>query len=107
MHVDKDMTPLDMTIDYKVSSFLHLYNDFWYNSVGSTCTCHYLLVGANVSQSVRSSKLNFHFASGLTALHWEGHNSFVQSEFEVHAHLMENLFDKLSNGFCLTLISCR
>jgi hypothetical protein len=28
MHVDKDMTPLDMTIDYKVSSFLHLYNDF-------------------------------------------------------------------------------
>jgi hypothetical protein len=25
---DEDMTPLDMTIDYKVSSFLHLHSDF-------------------------------------------------------------------------------
>ena len=39
------MTPSDMNIDYKVSSFLHLHNDFIYNSLGSTCTCHYLLVG--------------------------------------------------------------
>ena len=42
---DEDMTPSDMNIDYKVSSFLHLHNDFIYNSLGSTCTCHYLLVG--------------------------------------------------------------
>jgi len=46
---DEDMTPLDMTIDYKVSSFLHLFSDFWYNSLGSTCTCHYLHVAINVS----------------------------------------------------------
>jgi len=31
------MTPMDMTmiVKYKVSSFLYLYNDFWYNSLGS------------------------------------------------------------------------
>ena len=34
-----------MNIDYKVSSFLHLHNDFIYNSLGSTCTYHHLLVG--------------------------------------------------------------
>ena len=39
---DEDMTPLDTTIDYKVSSFLYLHSDFWYNSLGSTCTCHYI-----------------------------------------------------------------
>ena len=39
------MTPSDMNIDYKVSSFLHLHNDFIYNSLGSTCTYHHLLVG--------------------------------------------------------------
>ena len=56
---DEDMTPSDMTIDYKVSSFLYLHSDFWFNSLGSTCTRHYLLVGTNVSQSASSSKLNF------------------------------------------------
>ena len=45
MEDDEDMTSLDMSIDYKVSLFLHLHNDFIYNSLGSTCTCHYLLVG--------------------------------------------------------------
>ena len=42
---DEHMTPSDMNIDYKVSSFLHLHNDFIYNSLGSTCTYHHLLVG--------------------------------------------------------------
>jgi hypothetical protein len=56
---DEDMTPTDMTIDYKVRSFLHLYSNFGYNSLGSTCTCHYLNVGTNVSQSASPSKLNF------------------------------------------------
>ena len=50
---DDDMTPSDMNIDYKVSSFLHLHNDFLYNSVGSTCTYHYLLLGTNVSLQCR------------------------------------------------------
>ena len=27
-----------------------LYSDYWYSSLGSTCTYHYLLVGMNVSQ---------------------------------------------------------
>ena len=48
---------LDMTVDYKVSSFLLLHSDFWYNSLGSTYTCHYLLVDTNVSQSASPSKL--------------------------------------------------
>ena len=92
-----------MTIDYKVSSFLYLHSDFWYNSLGSTCTCHYLIVGTNVSQSASPSKLNFQITGSPTILHWEGHNYFIQSEFEVHEHFM----DKLSNRPGLTLISCR
>ena len=42
---DEDMTPSDMTIDYLVSSFQHLYSNFWYNSLGSICTCLYLIEG--------------------------------------------------------------
>jgi hypothetical protein len=49
------MTPSDMTVDYKVSSFLLLYSDFLSNLLGSTCTCHYLLVGTHVSRSVSLS----------------------------------------------------
>jgi hypothetical protein len=56
---DEDMTPLDTTIDYKVRSFLYLHNNFGYNSLGSICTCHYLNLGTNVSQSASPSKLNF------------------------------------------------
>jgi hypothetical protein len=48
---DEDMTPMDTTIDYKVCSFLHLHSNFGYNSLGSTCTCPYLNVGTDVSQS--------------------------------------------------------
>jgi len=104
---DEDMTPLDMTIDnYKLSSFIYLHNNFWYDSLGSTCICHYLLVDMNVSQSARSSMPNFQFASGPISLYWEGQNSFVQSDFEVHTYFMKILFDKLSNGSSLTSISC-
>ena len=52
---DEDMTPLDMTVDYKMSMFLLLYSDFLYSLLGSTCTCHYLLVGTHVSQSASLS----------------------------------------------------
>jgi hypothetical protein len=91
------MTPTDTTIDYKVRLFLHLHSNFGYNSLGSTCTYHYLNVGANMSQSASPSKLNFRFIGSLIVLHWEGHNSSIRSAIEVNEHLMERLFDKLSN----------
>jgi hypothetical protein len=94
---DEDMTPTDTTIDYKVCSFLHLHSNFRYNSLGSTCTCHYLNVGTNVSQSSSPSKLNFWFVGSPIVLHSEGHNSSIWSVIEVNEHLMESLFDKLSN----------
>ena len=42
---DEDMTPSDTTIAYKMRLLLFFHSDFWHNSLGSTCTCHYLLVG--------------------------------------------------------------
>jgi len=44
--VDEDTTPIDtpMKVKDKMSSFTHLLSDFWYNSLGSTCTCPYLFV---------------------------------------------------------------
>jgi hypothetical protein len=98
------MTPSDMIIDYNVSSFLHLNSDFWYNLLSSTCIFYYLLVGTNVSQSLCPSKLIFQF-SGPTIFHWEGHNSSIRSVIEVNEHLMESLFDKLSNRFGFASIS--
>ena len=62
------MTPLDMDIDYKVSLFLHLHNDFLYNSLGSTCTCLYLIEGTIVFQSASSSKSNIQFVGIATML---------------------------------------
>ena len=91
------MTPSDMNNDYKVRSFLHLHSGFGYNSLGSTCTCHYLIVGSNVFHNGSSSKLNFRFVGSPTVPHWEGHNSSIRSAIEVNEHLMESLFDKLSN----------
>jgi hypothetical protein len=91
------MTPSDTNIDDKVSSFLHLHSDFWYNSLGSICTCHYLNIGTNMSQSVSPSKLNFQFVGSPIMLHCEGHNSSIRSAIEINEHLMESLFDKLSN----------
>jgi hypothetical protein len=92
---DKDMTPTDTTIDYKVRSFLHLYSNFWYNSLGSICICRYLNVGTNVSQSISPSKLNFRFVGSPIVLHWEDHKSSIRSAIDVNEHLMESLFDKL------------
>lgn len=54
------MIPSDMTVDYKVSSFLFLYSDFLYNLFGSTCTCYYLLVGTHVSESASLSNVLIH-----------------------------------------------
>jgi hypothetical protein len=88
---------MDMTIDYKVCSFLHLHSNFRYNSLGSTCTCHYLNVGTNVFQSASPSKLNFWFVAvgNPIVLYWEGHNSSIQSAIEVNEYLIGRLFDKL------------
>ena len=102
MPPDEDMKPMDTTmiVKHKVSSFQYLHNDFWYNSLGSTCTCQYLIVGTNV-------KLNFRFVGRLTVNHCEGHNSVIRSAIEVHELLMESLFDKLSNRSGPTSISRR
>jgi hypothetical protein len=99
------MTSSDMTIDYKVRSFLHVHGNFWYTSLGSTCTYHYLIIGTNASQSANPSKLNIWFAGSPIVLHWEGDNSFIWSEFEVNENLMERLFDKLSNASNIISIS--
>ena len=115
---DEDMAPSDTNNDYKVRSFLHLHSGFGYNSLGSTCTCHYLIVGSNVFHNGSSSKLNFRFVGSPTVPHWEGHNSSIRSAIEVNEHLMESLFDKLSNrsgsisishrqGLQITNIFCR
>ena len=95
---DKDMTPSDTTIDYMVSSLLPLHSDLWYNSLGSTCTCHYLIVGTNV-------KLNFQFVGRPIVNHCGGHNSVIRSAIEVHELLMEILFDNLSNRSGSILVS--
>jgi hypothetical protein len=99
------MTPTDTTIDYKVRSFLYLYSNFGYNLLGSTCTCRYLNVGTNVSRSATPSKLNFRLVGSPIVLHWEGHNSSIQSVIEVNEHLMESLIYKLSNRSSPTSIS--
>jgi hypothetical protein len=99
------MTPSDTTIDYKVRSFLYLHSNFGYNSLGSTCTCRYLNVDTNVSQSASPSMLNFRFVGNPIALNWEAHNSYIRSAIEVNEHLMERLFDKLSNRSGSTSIS--
>ena len=62
------MTPLDTNIDYKVSLFLHLYNDFLYNSLGSTCICPYMIKGTIVFQSASLSKSNIRFVGSPTML---------------------------------------
>ena len=64
------MTPLDTTIAYKVSLLLLFHRDFWHNSLGSTCTCHYLLVGANIYQHASPSKLQCH-RHGLVIYNWD------------------------------------
>jgi hypothetical protein len=99
------MTPTDTTIDYKVRSFLYLHSNFGYNSLGFICTCRYLNVGTNVSQSASSSKLNFRFVGSPIVLHWKGHHSSIRSAIKVNKHLMKSLFDKISNRSGPTSIS--
>jgi hypothetical protein len=99
------MTHSDTNIDDKVSSFLYLHSAFWYNSLGSICTYRYLNVGTNMSQNVSPSKLNFRFVGSPIVLHCKGHNSSIWSAIEINEHLMESLFDELSNISGPTLIS--
>jgi hypothetical protein len=99
------MTPTDTTIDYKVRLFLYLHSNFRYNLLSSIFTCHYLNIGINVSQSTSPSKLNFWFVGSPIVLHWKSHNSSIRSAIEVNEHLMESLFDKISNKSGLTSIS--
>ena len=94
------MTPSDTTTDYMVSSLLPLHSDLWYNSLGSTYTCHYLIVGTNV-------KLNFRFVGRPIVNHCEGHNSVIRCAIKVHELVMESLFDNLSNRSGPTSISHR
>ena len=91
----------------KMSLFTHLLSDFWYNSLDSTCTCPYLFVGTNVFQSASSSKSNIRFVGSPIVLQWEGRNTSIRCVIEVNEHLMEILFDRLSNGSCLNSISCQ
>ena len=67
---DEDMTPSDRIIAYKVTLLLLFHSDFCHNSLGCTCTCHYLLVGANISQSASPSKLLCH-SHGLVIHNWD------------------------------------
>jgi hypothetical protein len=85
-----------------MSSFLHLHNDKTKNwlqhSIGisnvlsnnSDDDREWICHEQDQSQSASPLKLNFQFISGSTVLYWEGHNSFIRSEFEVHEHLMES-----------------
>ena len=68
IRIDEDMTPLDTDIDYKVSLFLYLHNDFLYNLLGSTCTCLYFIEGTILFQSASSSKSNIRFVGSPTML---------------------------------------
>ena len=83
-----------------MSSFLYFHNDFWYNSLGFTCTYQSLIVGTN-------GKLNFWFVGRLIVNHCEHHTLVIRSSIEVHELLMERLFDKLSNKSGPTSISRR
>jgi hypothetical protein len=76
-----------------------------YRSSFSIEMARYLNVGTNVSQSANPSKLNFRFDGSTIVLYWEGHNSSIRSAIEVNEHLMESLFDKLSNRYGPTSIS--
>jgi len=54
------------------------------------------------SWSASSLKLNIWFVSGPTVLHWEGYDSFIWSAIKVNEHMMESLFDRISNGSDVT-----
>jgi hypothetical protein len=98
------MAPSDMTTNYKMSSFIYLYNDFLVQFTWFHMSCHYLIVDSNVS-NCKSIKVELSYVDNPIVLYWEGHNSFIWNEIEVNEHLMESLFDKLSNRSGPTSIS--
>jgi hypothetical protein len=49
--------------------------------------------------------IDYKLVSSLTILYCKSHNSFIRSEFKVHEHLMESLFDKFSNRYDPTSMS--
>ena len=59
----------------------------------------------NMSQNASPSKLNFRFVDSPIVFYWEGHNTSMQSEIDVNEHLMESLFDKISNRSSPTSMS--
>ena len=98
-----------MNVEDRVSLFLYLYNDKTKNLLlpnirisnvlrndsddDRVWICH----EQDRSWSASSSKSNIQFVDIPTVLHCEGHNSSIWSVIEVNEHLMEILFDKLSN----------
>ena len=107
MAFDEDMTPMGTPVKVKdkVSSFLCLHNDKTKNlllpNIGipnvfrnngdddREWICH----EQDRSQSANPSKLNIRFTGSTTLLHWECHNSFIRSEFEVDVHLIRFQMD--------------
>jgi len=77
-----------LIIRWARSDIRHVHGNFWYTSLGSTCTCHYLIVGTNASQSASPSKLNIWFASSPIVLHWEGDNSFIRRRPPNHQDML-------------------
>jgi hypothetical protein len=87
---DENMTPWNITINYKVSLFLYLHNDKTKNQLSPNISisnvhmnnadddieliCH----EQDQSQSTSPSKLNIQFIDDPAILHWENHNSFIQ-----------------------------
>ena len=63
---------------------------------------HYLFIDTDVPQSTSPSKLKSQFVGVQTLHHCNDHNYFIWNVIEVNEHLMESLFDKLSNGSSLT-----
>ena len=55
--------------------------------------------------SAISSKPNIRLVGNPTVLHWEDHNSPIQSAIEISENSMESLFDKLLNRSSPTSIS--
>ena len=108
-----------MKVKHKVSSFLCLYNNKTKNLLLPNISISNVLRNdedddrvwicheQDRSGSASSSNSNIRFVNRLIVLHCKGHNSSIRSVIEVNDHLIERLFDKLSNRSCPTSISHR
>ena len=108
-----------MKVKDKVSSFLCLYNDKTKNLLLSNMGISNVLRNDGDDDSVwicheqdrfwsaRTSKSTIRFVGSPIVLHSEGHNSSIRSAIEVNEHLIERLFEKLSNRSGPTSISHR